>query len=204
MRFLATMSIPCSVVCNFLEISYPFSEIITDCFNNFILILEASCCQPTLPSKLTPRSFCASTANSIGSSLNTSLQSRSQSCSRRPVSKARAGCSKNLVFANLRRRGLVLHPRGSIFHFNVWERVRPHLLPMSSESHCEKLRAFTALFRTLRGRDSCSGRGRRRCLSTQSCCECSCRCESSSCRCRLADSCSSRDGIKFADGIVAL
>ena len=31
-------------------------------------------CQPTLPSRLTPRSFCASTANSIGSSLNTSLQ----------------------------------------------------------------------------------------------------------------------------------
>ncbi len=29
---------------------------------------------PTDPSKLTPRSFCASTANSIGSSLNTSLQ----------------------------------------------------------------------------------------------------------------------------------
>ena len=29
---------------------------------------------PTLPSRLTPRSFCASTANSIGSSLNTSLQ----------------------------------------------------------------------------------------------------------------------------------
>src|SRR5690606_31394670 len=29
---------------------------------------------PTLPSKLTPSSFCASTANSIGSSLNTSLQ----------------------------------------------------------------------------------------------------------------------------------
>src|SRR5437667_10417755 len=30
--------------------------------------------QPTLPSKLIPRSFCASTANSMGSSLNTSLQ----------------------------------------------------------------------------------------------------------------------------------
>src|SRR6266496_3850346 len=29
---------------------------------------------PTLPSKLTPSNFCASTANSIGSSLNTSLQ----------------------------------------------------------------------------------------------------------------------------------
>ena len=30
--------------------------------------------QPTLPSRLTPKSFCASTANSIGSSRNTSLQ----------------------------------------------------------------------------------------------------------------------------------
>src|SRR5439155_212137 len=30
--------------------------------------------QPTLPSRLTPSSFCASTANSIGSSLKTSLQ----------------------------------------------------------------------------------------------------------------------------------
>src|SRR6185437_10966541 len=30
--------------------------------------------QPTLPSRLTTRSFCASTANSIGNSLNTSLQ----------------------------------------------------------------------------------------------------------------------------------
>src|SRR3990170_2518882 len=30
--------------------------------------------QPTLPSRLTPKSFCASTANSIGSSLNTCLQ----------------------------------------------------------------------------------------------------------------------------------
>src|SRR4026207_808293 len=29
---------------------------------------------PTLPSRLTPSSFCASTANSIGSSLKTSLQ----------------------------------------------------------------------------------------------------------------------------------
>ena len=29
---------------------------------------------PTLPSKLTPNNFCASTANSIGNSLNTSLQ----------------------------------------------------------------------------------------------------------------------------------
>jgi hypothetical protein len=29
---------------------------------------------PTLPSKLTPNSFCASTANSIGNSRNTSLQ----------------------------------------------------------------------------------------------------------------------------------
>ena len=29
---------------------------------------------PTLPSRLTPNSFCASTANSIGSSRNTSLQ----------------------------------------------------------------------------------------------------------------------------------
>ena len=29
---------------------------------------------PTLPSKLTPKSFCASTANSIGSSRKTSLQ----------------------------------------------------------------------------------------------------------------------------------
>src|SRR5262249_9181358 len=29
---------------------------------------------PTLPSRLTPRSFCASTANSMGSSLKTSLQ----------------------------------------------------------------------------------------------------------------------------------
>ena len=30
--------------------------------------------QPTLPSRLTPRSFCASTANSMGSSLKTVLQ----------------------------------------------------------------------------------------------------------------------------------
>ena len=34
----------------------------------FLLIL------PMLPSRLTPSSFCASTANSIGNSLNTSLQ----------------------------------------------------------------------------------------------------------------------------------
>ncbi len=32
------------------------------------------CFQPTLPSRLTPRSFCASTANSIGNSRKTSLQ----------------------------------------------------------------------------------------------------------------------------------
>src|SRR5437764_9931303 len=45
--------------------------------------------QPTLPSRLTANSFCASTANSIGSSFNTSLQkpltiSDSASSSERP------------------------------------------------------------------------------------------------------------------------
>src|SRR5882672_2257376 len=34
----------------------------------------AGCRQPTAPSRLTLRRFCASTANSIGSSLNTALQ----------------------------------------------------------------------------------------------------------------------------------
>src|SRR5262245_51165348 len=40
--------------------------------NRQLAVVEAH--YPTLPSKLTPSSFCASTANSIGSSRNTSLQ----------------------------------------------------------------------------------------------------------------------------------
>ncbi len=36
--------------------------------------LSERACYPTLPSSDTPSSFCASTANSIGSSRNTSLQ----------------------------------------------------------------------------------------------------------------------------------
>src|SRR6187402_2295155 len=43
-------------------------------FPCFIRVQSVARNHPTLPSRLTPSSFCASTANSIGSSLNTSLQ----------------------------------------------------------------------------------------------------------------------------------
>src|ERR1700692_74871 len=45
---------------------------LADCLNRNLLIFHAL--YPTLPSRLTPSSFWASTANSMGSSLKTSLQ----------------------------------------------------------------------------------------------------------------------------------
>ena len=69
---------------------------------------------PTLPSKLTPNSFCASTANSIGSSLNTSLQNpltimliASSRLSPRELAV------EELILADLARAGFVLDGRRS-------------------------------------------------------------------------------------------
>ena len=79
---------------------------------------------PTLPSRVMPSSFCASSANSIGSSLNTSLQNPftiiDMACS---ALRPRCLQIEDLVLADLRRRRLVLQRR-VVLHVDVRERVR--------------------------------------------------------------------------------
>ena len=75
---------------------------------------------PTLPSRLTASSFCASTANSIGSSFSTSLQkpltiSDSASSSLEPALAA----IEQLVVADLRGRRLVLDPGRGVAHLDI-------------------------------------------------------------------------------------
>ncbi len=89
------------------------------------------CCSisPTLPSRLTPRSFCASTANSIGSSSNTSRQ-KPFTIIEIASSSAEAALPavEQLVLADLRGRRLVLDLRGRVLHLDVGEGVRAALV----------------------------------------------------------------------------
>ena len=100
---------------------------------------------PTLPSRLMPSSFCASTANSIGSCLSTSrakpLTIRATASS---ASEAAAHRVEELVVADLRGRRLVLDLRGRVADLDVGHGVAPHRSPSSRLSHWVKLRTFSA------------------------------------------------------------
>jgi hypothetical protein len=85
---------------------------------------------PTLPSRLTPSSFWASTANSMGSSRKTSLQ--------KPFTIIFTGilggdsplpAVENLVLPDLGSGSLVLQAGGAVLHFDVGEGVRAALVP---------------------------------------------------------------------------
>jgi hypothetical protein len=78
----------------------------------------------------------ASTANSIGSSLNTSLQNPlttiEMACSAEPARLA----IEQLVFADLRRRRFVLDG-ACLLRTSMYGKVcAPQALPISIESHC--------------------------------------------------------------------
>ena len=84
---------------------------------------------PTDPSSLTLSSFCASTANSIGSSRKTSLQKPlTIMLTASSVGEAALAAVEDLVLADLRGRRLVLDLRRRVLDLEVRERVRAALV----------------------------------------------------------------------------
>ena len=85
---------------------------------------------PTLPSRLTPRSFCASTANSMGSSLKTSLQKPlTIMLTASSAEKSALFAVKDLVLALIFTLTFVLDPRRRVLHLDVGKRVRTAPVP---------------------------------------------------------------------------
>ena len=81
---------------------------------------------PTLPSRLIDSNFCASTANSIGDFIQhfagIPVDDQTDSVFGRQSALVTV---EQLVFADLRRRRLVLHDRAAVVHLYVRERMRP-------------------------------------------------------------------------------
>jgi hypothetical protein len=99
-------------------------------------------------------------------------RSRSRSCSPRPASPDAALVAiEDLVLADLRGRGLVLHARRRVLHLDVRERVRAALVAQQQRI---ALRVVARVRRrpsgSSPGRDRCSARARPRCPWTRSCC----------------------------------
>ena len=143
------------------------------------------------PFQADPSSFCASTANSIGSSRKTSLQ-KPFTIIDTASSRSRAAllAVEDLVLADLGGGGLVLHLRDGVLDLDVRERVRAALVADQQRVALRVVaRAVAPSCGSSPGRGRCSGRGRPRCPWRRSCSSCSCRCGSSWCRCRPAGSC---------------
>jgi hypothetical protein len=80
----------------------------------------------------------ASTANSMGSSLKTSLQKPfTIMLTASSAEMPRCWKVEDLVLADLRGRGLVLHLGRRVEDLDVGKVCAPHLSPTSRESHCE-------------------------------------------------------------------
>src|SRR4026207_1282448 len=97
-------------------------------------LISSIFCYPTDPSSDTLSNFCASTANSIGSSRKTSLQKpltimlTAASVDRPRRRLAAVAAVEDLVFTNLRRRRLVLDARRGVPDLEVRERMRTALV----------------------------------------------------------------------------
>ena len=101
---------------------------------------------PTLPSRLIPSSFCASTANSIGSCFSTSRAKplTISATAASGVEPARHGVEQ-LVVADLRRGRFMLDLRGRVLDLDVGHGVRAAFAAeQQAESHWVKLRTFSA------------------------------------------------------------
>ena len=141
-----------------------------------------------------PSSCCASSANSIGSSLNTSRQNPDTiidtACSAREPALLQV---EDLVLADLRRRRLVLDRRRVVADLDVRERVRAAAV---ADEHRVALRVVARARRLRQHLHAAAIRvvalARRDSLRDDRSTSCCCRCGSSSCPCPPAACCSRR------------